>query len=355
MNDGLIKINNSGHLRAVRFLILCFLFVIPHAAWSLNMGLSADPNPNNGAYTLSWNSLGQGTYRVQERVSGTSTWYLIFYSGTATSHFIDNKAAGSYDYRVRWRLRTCSGGGRRGRGGCETFVEFSETISVEVRNQSPPSAPANFKSVPIGLDGPAWVKTVQHYSLTWNASTDATAYELEERLDSSIFEPDPNIGVWRQIYSGAETSVQIYAKKIESTYSYRVRACNADPICGDWSPIVSVVVFLWRPPPSPPPPPPPDEDQIAVTWNAFRSALDNGDVASAIEQVSPSARGKYEPALLALGSNVQFASGNWSEIKEIQTTGTLAEYTIFQTINGVQRMHIITFQKVGSDWKLLEF
>lgn len=101
----------------------------------------------------------------------------------------------------------------------------------------------------------------------------------------------------------------------------------------------------------------PDDDQtsVMVAWNTFRFALDDGDVQSALLQINPRARSKYEPALLALGPNVRAVSGNWSGIKEISTSGNFAEYTVFETIDGVQRMHIITFQKQGESWMLLEF
>ena len=45
----------------------------------------------------------------------------------------------------------------------------------------------------------------------------------------------------------------------------------------------------------------------------------------------------------------------WSAIKEIRTTDEFAEYTVFETVEGTQRMHIIMFNKDGDSWKQAEF
>ena len=71
--------------------------------------------------------------------------------------------------------------------------------------------------------------------------------------------------------------------------------------------------------------------------------------------VLPSKHSKYEPAFSALGPSVKSLSANWSDIKEVKIYDIFAEYTLVETIDGVERLHIIMFQKDGDIWKLAEF
>lgn len=74
-------------------------------------------------------------------------------------------------------------------------------------------------------------KTSGSYTVSWTAASAATSYRLEERVNS---------GSWSQIYSGSSRSKAISGKGT-ATYSYRVRACNADG-CGVYSTAKSVSV-----------------------------------------------------------------------------------------------------------------
>ena len=89
--------------------------------------------------------------------------------------------------------------------------------------------------VPGAITGPDSSVTGQ-YLLSWGASSGATSYRLEQRIDD---------GAWRQVYDGALT-VLGFARQPDGTYEYRVRACAGDDNCSDWTapPNKSVTVAL---------------------------------------------------------------------------------------------------------------
>lgn len=101
----------------------------------------------------------------------------------------------------------------------------------------------------------------------------------------------------------------------------------------------------------------PDDDQSSVylTWSTFCASLDDGDVASALNQIYPRARENYDGPLNGLGAGVQNVTATWSNIKEVSTTDRFAEYTVFQQTENGQRMHFVTFMKDGDQWYLLTF
>lgn len=341
-------------------LVVGLMCAMPQVASAIVLGLEADPNPSaTGSYTISWNNYGDGTFRLQERIGGTGTWYSIHFTATGSSFTVTNKLPGEYHYRIVWSVRFCEPGlefGRTSRRFCDEFTRNSETLAVTVTNPVP-GKPQNVSTdpAPDPIGGPLLVKTNDDYSIYWSAVAGATSYELQERLDNSPVVGDPAIGIWNTTYSGPLTTVSFYPKKIESAWSYRVRACDANSVCGEWSDTRQVVVFLWVPPPEPPPPPPTEQDEIQATWNQFRTALDNGDVTAAMQFISPTAHSRYEPALLALGDNVRNLTAGWSEIKEIRVDSEFAEYTVFVTRDGQTRLHIVTLQLQEGVWRLLEF
>jgi len=241
--------------------------------------LTATPNPNSGNYTLTWNiHTNEGVYALLERPSDDpwAGWTVVSSTTYATTFYSANsRPVGSYDYRIRHNHQECPvGGGRRGGGGCSPTIDFSETITVLVEEE--PVVPSNFKSEPLVIDGPTTVfHTNPSYWLTWNLSPGGAMYELEERLDASDFDENPDIGVWKQVYGGPQGSVNCNFKDgavlphsdgtfgdcgaiTPSTFSYRVRACSASAVCSDWTPTLTVVIALYQPPITPPP----FEDQL---------------------------------------------------------------------------------------------
>lgn len=246
--------------------IALFALLYSSAAWSWTANLIATPNPNTGDYTLTWNyHVSSGTYWVQERISGTSTWANVgsSFGYTKTSKAITGQPVGVWEHRIKEKIVTCSGGGM-GMGGCSSNFYYSETIVVTVEDPAPPT--------PTGLSGPA-TDADGSYTITWNSSTGATSYNLEEQL---------NGGSWTQVYTGASLSHGVTGNA-DGSYNYRVQACDAVPACSGWSSTHTVVVS--SPPsggngPATPPSPGPDvdpgqgsatnSDKIGTTAGNFR-------------------------------------------------------------------------------------
>ena len=202
--------------RATRSLLHTFLglslLLVSTSSFAWTANLTATPNPNAGTYTLSWNGVGSGLYKLYERPAGTSGGTQIWMGNGGGTHNISGQASGNYEYWLTRRYAVCSGGGR---GGCNYYTESSETIVVTV-DLSPP--------IPSGLTGPA-TDPDGSYTISWNSSTGATSYKLEQRL---------NGGAWTNIYSGSATSKAISGNG-NGTWTYRVQACNGPTDCSAWS------------------------------------------------------------------------------------------------------------------------
>lgn len=139
MTNQTTRLRSSFALRLTRTFAALVIVALPQAAWSIGMGLSATPNPNTGDYTVSWVSQGGGIYKLQERLSGTSTWTTIYTTGiTSTSYDIVNQPDGDYEHRIWHRYQECTGGGR---GGCTWYNDYSETLLVSVVDTIPPPPP----------------------------------------------------------------------------------------------------------------------------------------------------------------------------------------------------------------------
>ncbi|MYH15152.1 MAG: hypothetical protein F4149_08235, partial [Gammaproteobacteria bacterium] len=72
------------------------------------------------------------------------------------------------------------------------------------------------------------------YDLSWTRVTDAVRYELEERRPS---------GNWTSEAKDNRTRISV-TTNVSGTHDYRVRACTARTLCGDWSATASVSVTL---------------------------------------------------------------------------------------------------------------
>ena len=120
-------------------------------------------------------------------------------------------------------------------------------------------------STPTGLTGPATDEDGV-YTISWSASTSSTTYQLERRLGT---------GNWSQVYSGAPTSFD-EPGLADGTYEYRVRGCDAQSVCSDWSTTHTTIV---QPASSAPPTPTgltgptsDDDGSYTISWNASAGA-----------------------------------------------------------------------------------
>ena len=153
---------------------------------------------NTGSYTVNWGGFaGMTSYVMQEQVNGGG-WTTIANNGSGTLN-ISGKGNGTYGYRVQG----CNA------GGCGPFSGTATIVVVLI----PP--------VPTGL---AWTQTGSNTKktvhLSWNASSTATSYQLEETRTPSGGVP-PTI-----VYNGPGLTYQTLLL-ISATLQYRVKACNA--------------------------------------------------------------------------------------------------------------------------------
>lgn len=212
---------------------------------------------------------------------------------------------------------------------------------------------------PLNLSVPS-TDTDGRITVSWDEVPGATYYRLQRRLEGGSWSPRADSAQTTREDSGLTYGM----------WDYRAQACDRTT-CGTWSNPISVFITVVSPPPDKPSPderspdkpsgvigkvyPPQDDEEIAKAWSAFRSALDAGDVSSAMLHVMPSKRSRFEPAFLALGPGVKSLSANWSDPKEVKIYDHFAEYLLVETIDGVERLHFIMFQKDGETWKLAEF
>lgn len=163
--------------------------LIPSAAPTL----SAPATSSNGSYSVSWGTVsGATSYILQEQVNG-GAWATI-QSSAAISWAASGKSNGSYGYHVR----ACNS------SGCSVW---SSVASVTVLLIPPPTAPGSI-SVPATSSG--------SISISWAASSTATSYTLQQRLNS---------GNWSSVYSGGATSTT-RTVTASGSYTFQVQACN---------------------------------------------------------------------------------------------------------------------------------
>ena len=229
------------------FSLIVAIVTFAHAPVA-HAGISASPNPNTGDYTVAWSAVpGADDYRLQESSNGGATWTNYF--AWSTSKSFSGKAPGTYLYKVRW----CDLVWRRGEPLDICRNTNFPAVSVTVNNAVPP--------VPTGLTGPG-TDYNGAYTISWNASTGAASYRLEQRFGS---------GSWTLIHNSSARSKAI-SGAVEGTWSYRVRACNATGLCSNYSSTLSVTV---APPPAAPVVTAPGTDYNGaynVSWGSVSTA-----------------------------------------------------------------------------------
>jgi hypothetical protein len=121
-------------------------------------------------------------------------------------------SSGSYSYS--YQVRACN------TGGCSGWKAGS-AVSVTI---PPASAPG--LSLPSSSNG--------SYTVSWTGVSGATSYTLQEQI---------NGGGWSTVQTSGATSWGASGKANQTTYGYRVQACNVGG-CGPWSGTGSITVIL---------------------------------------------------------------------------------------------------------------
>ena len=163
------------------------------------------------SYTVSWNALTSAVHYELQARRDEGDW-TVYNTGTARSKAFTALDAGVWDYRVR----ACNAAGCSG---------WSGTLTVTV----PLPAPA-------GLAGPTGTVT-DPYTVSWDAVTGATRYELGEWLDGGGVPAESD---WT-VYDTGTTTSKAFTGQQSGSWDYRVRTCNTAG-CGDWSGTLTVVV-----------------------------------------------------------------------------------------------------------------
>ena len=206
------------------------------------------PNPltvsstasSTGDYTVSWGvSAGATSYQLQEQDDG-ETWPTV-YTGLLRTASIATDTNGVYSYRAQ----ACKG---------TVCSDWTETGSVTVTIPGVPAVPSPFTVPSTSANGV--------YTLTWGASTGASRYALQERVN----------GVWSYVTLSPVTSTsEELNKSAGGTFGYRVKACNASG-CSAWTAVQTVTVTLPPPPGTPMGPDTNTDGAYTITWGSATGA-----------------------------------------------------------------------------------
>ncbi|MEN4904662.1 hypothetical protein [Luteimonas sp. TWI1437] len=175
----------------------------------------------NGTYTVSWTeSTGASSYQLEE-LADNSAWRPA-YQGAQRQLVVGDRASGKYQYRAR----ACN------ESACGTWSGIAAITVVQsaAPNLTVPTsrAPGDF---------------IVSWSEISGSATDFN-YELMERA---------NNGAWTSAYYGPQTNRAMTMRDLYTSFSYRVRYCNALG-CGGWSAIKTIQGMI--PPPGGPQPGP---------------------------------------------------------------------------------------------------
>lgn len=109
------------------------------------------------------------------------------------------------------------------------YIALNGSLVAKVSDVATPAVPV------VSVPG---FSTNGSYTVSWNAVTGATSFDLEESRDGAA---------WRHIYSGSDRSRNL-SERSNVSYTYRARARNSAGH-GAWS--VPVTIFVQRPPVAP--------------------------------------------------------------------------------------------------------
>lgn len=213
------------------------------------------PDPDtDGQITLSWSNPGSlYGFRLYRSVGINRPYYLFKSLGSTTTSYTFNEVNGAYFYKILAY-------NNMGNGAYSIEVGTIVMISQPVINL--PSVPVLNSIQSPDIDG--------SISLSWSASQYVDNYE-----------------VFRSVSGGSSTlfrtltSTSVSFTEVDGSYSYKIRAHNADGY-SVYSNIVSVVVDIpIVVPPIPITPPvlnaiasPSDTGDIYISWNSVPNAVD---------------------------------------------------------------------------------
>ncbi|MFA5771821.1 MAG: kelch repeat-containing protein [Thermoplasmata archaeon] len=156
-----------------------------------------------------------GSYSINWTTSAYTTKYVLeengveIYNGTAPSYSPIGKADDPYAYRAKaWNTNGTS--------------NWSSIVTITVDNAKMPGIPMITTTAHTDTDGA--------YSINWGTSTYATRYVLEENAV--------------EIYNGTDLT-QSFTNKTDGTYTYRVKAWNANGT-SSWSSSVGIAVDVIK-------------------------------------------------------------------------------------------------------------
>jgi hypothetical protein len=174
--------------------------------------LTAPASSSTGNYTVSFKTAASGVHRLQEK-KNSGSWvnvktYTTPGNGSATSYptitrnvSLIGRTTATYSYRVNF-------------GGNYSVAAGYSNIKVTVVSITP-GIPVSINTPDNDNDGA--------FTASWGtASGTVTSYKLEQQVNS---------GAWSEIYSGTGLSHALTGL-VDSTYNYRVRACNSSGCSG---------------------------------------------------------------------------------------------------------------------------
>ena len=173
--------------------------------------ITVPSNDADGAYSVSWASVSGATGYQLEQKTGSGAWTSI-YTGTGLSKALAGLGNNDYQYRVKAKLGSISGGYRT-----------SSIMTVLL----PPLAPAS-------ITVPATTNTDGVLGISWSAATTATIYTLQELKTG---------GSWSTVSSILTSISYSRSGRSSGSYSYRVKACNASG-CSAYKTSANATVLL---------------------------------------------------------------------------------------------------------------
>lgn len=208
-------LNHNFNLSAAWY-IMTFVMSLIMASPAYSASLTGPATSATGTYTVTWECDGyypkQDLCRLYERVGTGGAWSQMSTSSPGRWYFNPIRPVGVYQYYIE----QCGPSQRY-----NTCVRFQALLTVVVT----PSIPS------INL---ASGDTDGTYPVSWSASSGATLYRWQERL---------NNGGWTSEATSTSTSIT-RSNKPNGTWGYRVRAClSSDPAhCGAYSGIKNISV-----------------------------------------------------------------------------------------------------------------
>jgi hypothetical protein len=156
-------------------------------------GITVNPNPNNGNFTVSWTAVPDATSYTLQTTNGTGTTNTV-YNGSATSTAQTVTTGGTQFYQ----LQACSS------SGCSGWTDFSVGVW--------PAIPTfNTSSLPSGTDNGG-------YTVSWSAPAGANTYDLQLSTDGG--------NTWTALATGTPNTSFPQPGNVSGTYIYRVQSHN---------------------------------------------------------------------------------------------------------------------------------